>query len=94
MKTMTEMNKLLINSTLNVKGAILNAQDMLAVATYYKLARVQEYVFENAKEDLTAEEAKKIAQLAIEVMDESGYTENDAVNVAREKLGYKKAFFA
>ncbi len=91
---MSEEKKLLINNTLNVKGAILNAQDMLAVVAYYKLARVQEYVFENAKEDLTADEAKKIAALAIEVMDNSGYTEDDAVNVARERLGYKKAFFA
>jgi len=91
---MSEMNKLLIHNTLNVKGAILNATDWINIKSHYRRAAVQEYVFENAKDDITADEALKIADLAISIIDKSGYTEDDAINMARQQLGYKKAFFS
>ena len=72
-------SKLLINNTLNVKGAILNVQDMINI--------------ENAKDNITEDDALKIADRAIEIMDDSDYTEEDAINIAREELGYAKAFF-
>ncbi len=86
-------SELLINSTLNVKGAILNAQDMISISAHYKRARVQEYVFENANDNITADDALKIADKAIDIMENSHYCEDDAINMARKELGFKKAFF-
>lgn len=86
-------SKLLINNTLNVKGAILTVNDWIAINAHNRRAHVQEYVFENAKDGITEEDALKIADRAIEIMDKSNYTEDDAINTAREQLGYKKAFF-
>ena len=85
-------SRLLINNTLNVKGAILNAQDMINIKAFYRRASVQEYVFENSKVPITVDDALKIADRAIEIMDDSSYTEEDAVNIAREELGFKRAF--
>lgn len=90
---MKDMSRLLINNTLNIKGAILDATDMMRVAQHYRRASVQEYVFENAKDDITEEQALMIAEKAIELEDNSGMCEEDAVNEARAKLGFKKAFF-
>lgn len=86
-------SKLLINNILNVKGAILNVQDMINIKAFYRRASVQETVFENAKDNITEDDALKIADRAIEIMDDSNYTEEDAINIAREELGYAKAFF-
>jgi hypothetical protein len=92
-KTMKDMSRLLINNTLNIKGAILDVTDMMRVAQHYRRACVQEYVFENAKDDITEEQALMIAERAIELEDNYGMCEDDAVNEARAKLGFKKAFF-
>ena len=86
-------SRLLINNTLNVKGAILNVQDMINIHAFYRRASVQEVVYENAKDNITVDDALKIADRAIEIMDDSDYTEEDAINIAREELGFKKAFF-
>ncbi|WP_026653523.1 hypothetical protein [Butyrivibrio proteoclasticus] len=87
------MSNLLINSTLNVKGAILDVNDMIHIKNHYRRAAMQEYVFETAEDNITEDDALKIADRAIEVMDKSNYTENDAINIAREQLGFKPAFF-
>lgn len=86
-------SRLLINNTLNVKGAILNVQDWININAFYRRASVQEVVFENAKDNITTDDALKISDRAIEIMDDSSYTERDAINIAREELGYAKAFF-
>ena len=87
------MNKLLINNTLNVKGAILDVQDWINISSYYRRASVQEVVFENAKDNISEEQALEIADAAIKIMEDSGYKEMNAINIARENLGYPKMFF-
>lgn len=89
---MSEEKKLLINNTLNVKGAILDANDMLHIKEYFRRASVQQVVFENALGDIKAETALKIADRAIEIMDDSGHTEEDAIKIAGEQLGILTAF--
>ena len=89
---MTETSKLLINNTLNVKGAILDAKDMLIIKNHYRRATVQEFVFENTKDVISAEDALSIADRAIEIMDDTSYCEEDAIKIARDELGLDIAF--
>ncbi len=89
---MSENNKLLINNTLNVKGAILDANDMLHIKSYYERASVQQFVFENTKEDISAEDALLIADRAIEIMKDSSYCEEDAIRIARDESGLPVSF--
>ena len=56
-------SKLLINNTLNVKGAILNVQDMININAFYRRASVQETVFENAKDNITEDDARELESL-------------------------------
>ena len=84
---------LLVNKTYNIKGVELDINDMMAVKDHYRRAMVQEYVFQNAKDDISTEDALTIADKAIEIMEYSHYCEDDAINIAREQLGFAKAFF-
>ena len=86
-------NKLLINNTLNVKGAILDVQDWINIQAHYERAAVQEVVFEafaNKNDNISEDEALKIADKAISIMDDYHLIEEDAINEASKALGYKK----
>ncbi len=86
------MSKLLIKNTVNVKGAILDVQDMINICAHYRRASVQEVVYDNTPDNVDEEEALKIADRAIEIMDDSHYGERDAINMALEESGYAKTF--
>ena len=85
-------NKLMVNNTLMVKGAVLDINDMMRISKIYRLACVQEYVFESAKDDINEDDALKIAKRAIELMDKYSYCEDVGINEARKALGYAPFF--
>jgi len=84
------ISKLLINNTLNVKGAILDKKDMINIVNYYKRASRQEYVYENASDGITAEDALKITDLSLEYERKYKWCEDDCIREARAELGFKR----
>lgn len=87
------MSNLLIDKRLSVKGISLDARDMLRIADYFRRATVQQRVFENSEVGFSEEDALKVADRAIGIMDDSNYCEDDAINIARIEFGFKPTFF-
>jgi hypothetical protein len=87
------MSKLLIKNTVNVKGAILDVQDMINICAHYRRASVQEVVYDNTPDNVDEEEALKIADRAIGIMDDTSFTEQEAINEALTESGYDKVLW-
>ncbi len=82
-------NTLLIDTPLIIKNTILEANDLMKVAEYYKRASWQQYVYENANDhNVTVNAALKIADEAIRISEDSGHCQDDCIDIAKVNLGY------
>lgn len=69
-------------------GYVVNLSEMIKIHTYYQIGCTQEFIYENYK--VSVQKAWTIAEFVRENMDKYSYTEQEAIEIAKEKMGFEE----
>lgn len=84
-----EDNVTMMDKGFPIKGIVLTAGDMVKIHSYYRLAAIQEYIYENF--NVSLEDAKRIAEEAENLRSNVESEEEIYIEEAATKLGIKLA---